>query len=391
MISLALRSAGLRSLHARAAQLELETESRPWHEQQRRLIQEFRDRRLPVDGPSLQDINKTTLADLESLHKYPEHADWLQHRCQTRRAAGYRETLHPAVVGIDLRMVISALAWLDVGCARSSEERRKWLELIRELLHVSLARLPAVEDPQRQEIDGLPSDFDNWVDELIARAIPRMTPQEDPDSLWRPIIDLGTPAHHWVDRFFWQWFSDGARAAETPEDFTLCWTRMIRYALSHPLWDPATNQSYDLGEMVSELLGFNFGQNIVGENENLTAAVGQMVDTFELTARRWFKLLKVASGFAAFAVRPAAAQLLIPGVRWLSDAVRSFENRNWKDFHLEENLVEFLQVCWERGAARVSGDPQLRAAFLDLLTRLSSRGGHAATALRDRVLDSIGS
>ena len=392
MINLALRSAGLRSLYARASQFELETESRRWQGQQGSLTKEFRDRGLPVERPSLQDINNNTLEALENLHhqRFPEHAGELERRRRPQRAAGSRETFHPAMVGIDLRMVTFALSWLDLGSAHTSEERRKWLDLIRELLHLSLVPLPAVQDPQRQEIDGLPSDFDNWVDGLIASAIPRMTPQEDPESLWRPIIDLGTPAHHWVEHFTWQWFSGGVQASETPQVFVAIWSRMIRYALSHPLWDPATNRRYDLGEMVSELLGFRIHGRSVTENHDFAVAVGQMVETIELAARRWFGLPQVVSGFAAFAVRPAAAQLLIPGVRWVSDAVRLCDNRNWKDFHLEENLVEFLQACWEREAAKVSSDPQIRAAFLDLLTRLDSRGGHAATALRDRVLDSIG-
>ena len=224
---------------------------------------------------------------------------------------------------------------------------------------------------------------------LAARAIPRMTPTEHPELLWRPIMDLGTPAHHWVEHFFSQWFTDGAQASETSEALTAPWTRMIRHALSHPLWNPATTRHNDLGNMVAELLGFDYGADAIGWNERFTAAIGQNVDTFALAARRWFRLPRVASGFAAFAVRPAAAQLLIPGVPWLSEAVHSFDSSDWTRYDLEANLVEYLRVCWHKEATRISRDPQLRAAFLNLLTRLGAQGGHAATALRDRVLDSI--
>jgi hypothetical protein len=393
MVSLALRSAGLRTLFARARQLQIEAESIRWQGEQVSLTKAFRDRSLPVERPTLQDINDNTLQALEDLHhqRFPEQPVGLDRRRRPRHSRGPRETLQPAMVGIDLRLIMFALSWLDLGSAGSGEERHKWLDLIRELLHLSLARLPAVEDPRVQDIDGLPDDFDNWVDGLIARAIPRMTSQEDPDSLWRPIVDLGTPAHHWVERFIWEWFSGGVNAAKSPQDFTATWARMIRYALTHPRCDPATNRRYDLGEMVSELLGFGIHGWTVTKDDRFIGAVGEMTDTIELAARRWFVLPHVVSGFASFAVRPAAAQLLIPGVIWVSDAVRIFNNLNWKDFHLEEHLVEYLQACWERGATRVSGNPQIRAAFLDLLTRLSSRGGHAAIALRDRVLDSIAS
>src|SRR5882724_5408928 len=102
-----------------------------------------------------------------------------------------------------------------------------------------------------------------------------MTHAEDPDALWRPILDLGTPAHHWVEHFFWEWFTGGVQGAETPEGFAAPWARMVRYALAHPLWDPTSNRTFDLDDMVFEILGFHFGADSVGGDEKFTAAIGQ--------------------------------------------------------------------------------------------------------------------
>jgi len=279
---------------------------------------------------------------------------------------------------------------LDLAAARSEEERAKWLRLIREVVGLSLGLLPAIQAPDRQEIDGLPSQFDSWVFGLVARAIPHMTASEAPDSLWRPILDLGTPAHHWVEYFFWQWFTDGVQAAKNPEEFAGMWTRMISHALTHPGWDPATSRTYDLGEMVFELLGFHHGVHNVAANENFTAGVGRMVGVFEQAARRWFTIPRVLNGFARFVVQAGASRLLVPGVQWLAEAPRSLDSYEWRERGLEENLVEVLRVCWIQESGRVANEPGLRAAFFALLTSLASRGGHAAIALRDRVLDSIG-
>jgi hypothetical protein len=250
--------------------------------------------------------------------------------------------------------------------------------------------LPAIEDPRRQEIDGLPHDFDAWVFGLAARAIPRMTHAEDPEALWRPILDLRTPAHHWVERFFWQWFTEGTKTAETPEAFTAPWEQMVRHALASSHWDPSANRTYHLAGMVFELLGFHFGADSVGSNQRFAAALGRMTDVFSLAARRWFVMPRVMNGFARFVVQPAAAQLLLPGICWLWHAVRSLDADDRREQDLGENLVGVLHQCWERENARASSDPQLREAFLGLLTTLASHGGHAAIALRDRVLDSIG-
>ncbi len=41
-------------------------------------------------------------------------------------------------------------------------------------------------------------------------------PGEHPDDFWRPILNLQTPLHPWVERFFWQWFTDGSTSGRKP-------------------------------------------------------------------------------------------------------------------------------------------------------------------------------
>lgn len=90
-----------------------------------------------------------------------------------------------------------------------------------------------------------------------------------------------------------------------------------------------------------------------------------------------------------FALQPAATPLLLPGVRWLAKATQSFDTYDWK-YGLEENVIEFLHACWERDSQRIASEPPLREDFLALLATLVARGSHAAIALRDRVINSIG-
>jgi len=46
-------------------------------------------------------------------------------------------------------------------------------------------------------------------------------------------------------------------------------------------------------------------------------------------------------------------------------------------------------VCWRCESTEISANIELRKVFLGLLSTLVSRGGHAAIALRDRVLASL--
>ena len=55
-----------------------------------------------------------------------------------------------------------------------------------------------------------------------------------------------------------------------------------------------------------------------------------------------------------FAIQAGAKQLLIPALRWMSAAVRTFDTYDWK-YGLEENVIEFLHTCWQRKAPALRG------------------------------------
>jgi hypothetical protein len=269
----------------------------------------------------------------------------------------------------------------------SEADRRKRIGFVRGFLDIVLGAIPKIDDPQQQEIEGLPSEFDGWIFGRVAATIPRLMAAERAQSLWQPILDLASPAHEWVERFFWYWFTDGLRAAQNPDEFTRLWSAMIQYALESPGWDPIANRSYDLNGMVFQLLGCDSRMNRLGLNPVFTSAVATMESVFAAAAQRWFGMPKVVTGFLHFVVQPGMAALLLPSIKWLTATVPSFDPYDRK-YGLEENLIAFLRVCWDREQQRISGDPSLQGAFLSLLACVVSRGSHAAIALRDRVVNS---
>ena len=293
----------------------------------------------------------------------------------------------PDTLSLDTHVIMTAFGWLDLRSARSVDDRRKWLGFVKELLRIVLGLIPPIDDPPQQEIDGLPSDFDSWVWGVVARTIPCVSAEEDAPALWQPILDLGFPAHRWVERFFWYWFSEGLRAATSPQDFANLWSAMLVHALESPNWNPSINRSYDLDGMVFQLLGFDSHMHTLAQSAGFATAIGQMESLFARAAERWFGMPKVVNGFLYFAIQPAAAGLLLPGIAWLATAVPALDSYDWR-YGLEGNLIAFLHTCWERESDRISNTPALHTAFLTLLTTVVSRGDHAAIALRDRVVAS---
>jgi hypothetical protein len=299
-----------------------------------------------------------------------------------------REVLHPDRLGLDPYVMKSAFAWLDVRAAHTPDERIAWLGLIREMLGVVLQAVPAVDTASRQKIDGLPSDFDGWVFELVARTIPCLASAERPEEFWQAILDRGAPTHQWVERFFWHWFTGGFAASPSAAEFVRIWRAMIIHALGHPAWDPAGSVSYELEGIVVELLCFDMRWNAIVLTDDSAQVVGTLEDIFERALERWGGMPKVISGLVMFAIQPGAKQLLVPALQWTSAAVRSFDTYDWK-YGLEENVIEFLHTCWQREGERIARDESLRASFLAVLTILVSRGSHAAIALGSRVVGSI--
>ena len=190
MLVLAIRWAGLEFVLPSAGNPALQEERERALEERVRLGEAFVDRSLTSDYHTLKEIDAQTLASRDALHakRYPKHARVLAHRQQAKERRGSRELLRAQDVAIDYNVIIAAFSWLDISAARSAEERADWLLFVRELLDDLIQRIPIVNDPRNQEIDGLPSSFDSWIYGIVTRTIPLMTEDERPEMLWKPIL-----------------------------------------------------------------------------------------------------------------------------------------------------------------------------------------------------------
>jgi hypothetical protein len=391
MIAFAIQWAALRPLQVRQDDPSLAAERESFFVRKRGLLDTFVDRSLSPIAADLGKINAETCEARDAIYEKQFPGSSARSRRRQKSAGGRqsREVLHPDRLGLDPYVMKTAFAWLDVRDPQTPAERLAWLGIIREILGIVLKALPLVQLASTQGIDGLPSDFDDWAFKLVARTIPGLAPAEHPEELWQAVLDRGAPAHQWVERFFWHWFTDGFAASPSPAEFVRIWRAMIMHALGHPAWDPAGAVSYELDGIVVELLCFDTRWNAIIRSEDNAQIVSTLEDTFEHALHRWGGRPKVISGLVMFATQPGARQLLLPALRWTSSAVRSFDTYDWK-YGLEENVIEFLHTCWQREGERISRDESLRAPFLAVLTILVSRGSHAAIALNSRVVGSIG-
>jgi hypothetical protein len=388
MLCLAVRWAGQCPALGLAQRLRTDTDAEDDHAVKEALIEEFVEGRLPTELPDILELSAQAEREIEAVRarQFPEMQRMRRRESSTRRPGSEVETLHRGRLSVDTRVLSAAFAWLDLTSARP-DEKAKWLVLVRTFLDITLGLIPQINNPRRQRTEDHPDEFDAWVFGVVAGTIPSLTAAEDHRTLWRPILDRGSPAHEWIERFFWEWFTVGVRAAQTPERFTAIWSEMIEYALQSPAWDPAAGRSYDLDDAVFWLLGLGTRINKIGERPDFAAALSGMEGLFARVAERWFKKSKLVSGFLHWVRQPAAVGLLAPALRWLAPVVPTFDSYDWRD-GLEGNLIAFLRACWERKGQQISADPGLERDFRALLTTAVSRGSHAAIALRDHVVGS---
>jgi hypothetical protein len=388
MIAFATHWSALRPLRVRDFEAALAADRLAFDERKGALTGAFVDRSLSTALPDFSAINEATKKSLAEIHerRFPGHSARME-RMSSRRSQP-DEDVHSDHLGLDTHVLRAAFGWLDVRNARSVEERGVWLAIIKNMLDLVLDTVPVVAAASRQKIEGLPSEFDSWVFKVAARAIPNLASSEQPDSYWQPLLARGAPAHHWIEYFFWEWFTVGFAMSPSPAKFIRIWRSMMMYALVDAAWGPASANGHELAGAVLELLCLDVRWNAIVKTADNAALIAGLQDIFEQAIARWGVFPKIITGLAGFVVQPGSAHFLLPALRWVFSAVSKFDTYDWK-YGLEEAVIDYLHTCWQRESSRIMRDLALKEPFMAVLAILVSRGSHAAINLSNRVSGSL--
>jgi len=77
------------------------------------------------------------------------------------------------------------------------------------------------------------------------------------------------------------------------------------------------------------------------------------------------------------------------GIKQLAKVVRSFEDRDWHQNGIGGIFTYALAACWRHKQSEVEQRPDLRNAFLQILTELCARQTPKPLHLRNRVFGCI--
>ncbi len=264
---------------------------------------------------------------------------------------------------------------------------------LRDLFDLEMRTLPTPgPGEENYEIQGTPYEFDVWVMARTAEFIVKENSVEVARTFYRPILALGPAGRYWVEDFLQTWVRIGLEMTADPTTFAKIWTEMVDYAMTLPAWQPSARGYWSRAESLAvDLVGMhNDAAAVLGQGKN-KAVVKAMAPVFERCLSAWLNHASVAGWFAHFLTTESGDVLLVMGIKELAKVVGSFEDRDWHQQGLGGIFTDALAACWKRKQSEIEQQPELRKAFLQILTELCARQIPEALHLRNKVSEALGS
>jgi hypothetical protein len=301
--------------------------------------------------------------------------------------------LHREIPDIDFEVIRKGFGFLAAMVREPlSREEPTLRHYIRELYDMEMRTLPRPEPGEdNYEIEGTAYEFDVWVMARVAEFIVHANSVDIARTFYRPILELGPAARYWVEDFLQSWVCVGLEMSADLGTFSKIWNDMVRYAMTLPAWQPGEGNYWCRAEsLVVDLMGLREAQASVLGKEKYIDVVRAMAPAFEEWARKWLKYGSVAAWFAHFLPTESGRVILAQGIKQLASFVGSFEERDWHHHGLGVLLTEALAACWKYLRTEVGLQPDLRKAFLSILTDLCARQIPEALHLRTKVSQVLG-
>ncbi|MFI5096986.1 MAG: hypothetical protein ACHQT6_03335 [Candidatus Acidiferrales bacterium] len=262
---------------------------------------------------------------------------------------------------------------------------------IGELFDMEMRTLPKPgPGEENYEIEGTPYEFDGWVLARVAEFIVKENSAEVARTFYRPILDIGPAGRYWVEDFLQTWVRIGLEMTLDPATFAKIWTDMVNYAMGLPAWQPSARGYWSRAESLAvDLVGMhNDAASVLGQAKH-KAVVQAMAPVFERWARAWLNHASAAGWFAHFLTTESGEVLLAMGIKELANVVGSFEDRDWHQQGLGGILTDALAACWKLKQNEIEQQPELRKAFVQILTELCARQVPEALHLRNKVSETL--
>ncbi len=281
---------------------------------------------------------------------------------------------------LDFHLVRCSHEWLpQPNEAQSTEEREDVVQFWRVALQVVAARPRA--DLQRRD-QQYPHEDELWVLENVAAVVLQLRPDENPQQLWKAIIDLHSEAHDWPEKFMTALHRRALSSEETPASYAPLLRDILQRAFSdidgkrrwprhEEIWDALIGIDHWMSELWSE----RHADHVV----RIWDVISLWMDRAPQEGARLAK-------FARWLSKPAAASIRIRVLPWFLTQHQLEQVRSvYRLEDVAEDLARLLNVVWDQDqpSLRASGDSF--AAFRGLLAWLVERQNSLGLELQGRI------
>jgi hypothetical protein len=212
-----------------------------------------------------------------------------------------------------------------------------------------------------------------------------MKPEERPEELWRPILDLPAEAHDWPEDFLRALHCHGLTQNPPPPGFASIRQEIVEYVLAETTEEQARQRWPYYEEVWQALVGIDgFTRNYWEERHRELAE--RSLQLFERWTKREGAHGRHLATFARWLKLAAAEPVRLPGIVWLARALIGDGTEHVIDREsAAEPVASLLGMVWRQDESRLRRDTAAFAAFRSLLRWLADQQNAIALDLLGRL------
>lgn len=291
-------------------------------------------------------------------------------------------------VWLDFRLVQSAYSSLPrISECNDLVERERiksiWVDAL--LFSINLLR----ESDGELDFEGHADEWDRFLFGRLCEAIIDLRPTEHPETLWKPILELGERAPQWVGDFLSDWQIAGDRELEPKTRFCSEWRVMIRFALDGANWQfPDTYYRWALQRLLPKLIGSDLGMRFNWSTDDWKP-LSTIADLIEEWVCKHGHRPDCFRGMISLLTRPGFSLLPSPGLRWLDESLKKGDQRLIWNHKTDEDLALLLDKLWSKRRSAITSSKETKDLFLRVLDMVVARQLPIALHLQDRIIQEL--
>lgn len=290
--------------------------------------------------------------------------------------------------GLDTTLIKAAYQHLPLlRGSRNCSERTEWITFWKEALTHVLSGV-GEQEKDFEELEGVPSDWDYWVINRIAILCVELEDKENPESFWKPILELSGYAHYLVEHFLDDFFTYGPRLLNV-ESFLKIWHSMLDYGFSSSKWNFESKKYsvWTLGDLWWRLMGLDISKSNI-QIEELKKILIKTEKYFDIWSEKCLSNHRCAIKFIYFLSEQLGERLRFKGLISLDKAIGKLDSYHFWSYRgdsTEKSFASLLNICWINHKTELKSNLAAFKAFKHILSILVARQNVLAMELQDKL------